>query len=641
MKPLVFNGNRVRLDDVTSGPNWSSFASLGTDYIIIECKDTLSQSQKAQLEHEGAVIQEYVGNNSYLAFYQPNDLTNIKSLEFVAAVALYPAKAKLVGHLADKTLVYGSDPKDLVVTLHERGDDEVDQKLARTAVAQVTGLSEDSIKITNNTLHLSLSPDQLKALSSVDAIKSIEEAKTKILCNDIARKILGVGTKVNGTIYDGGGETVAVADTGLDSGDVATLHPAFKGRIKALVGISRPGKSDDPIGHGTHVCGSILGVSVPESSNSNIQGTAPGASLVMQSLTDGKGVKSLSPSELEKLFLDAYEKYGARIHSNSWQNSWQAQQQPYNDESRTIDNCVWNNKDLLICFAAGNDGIQQPTNTVGAMAAAKNCLTVGAVDSTRASLEGALQINTDRQNDPTQIAYYSSRGPTAEQRIKPDVVAPGTTILSARSTKAPPFTKYGVSPDPYWTFNTGTSMATPLVAGCAAALRQYLGTIGISNPSAALLKALLINGAYALHHAHNGSEGFGCVNLANTMIPRLSEDAGFIEGEAFTDKGQNVSVLTVAPPARNGVTLKVTLVYTDYPGQALQNNLNLQVTTSDGSKRNGNMASSSRIDWYNNVEQVIWKGIPAGKATLEVVATSITFAPQDFALVWRVIPSEG
>ena len=96
-------------------------------------------------------------------------------------------------------------------------------------------------------------------------------------------------------------------------------------------------------------------------------------------------------------------------------------------------------------------------------------------------------------DDPDQVVAFSSRGPTADGRMKPDVVAPGTWILSTKSTMLsttatgwrpfPPSSKYF--------YMGGTSMATPLTAGAVAALRQHLRRDrGILSPTAALLKAV-------------------------------------------------------------------------------------------------------------------------------------------------------
>ena len=111
----------------------------------------------------------------------------------------------------------------------------------------------------------------------------------------------------------------------------------------------------------------------------------------------------------------------------------------------------------------------------------------------------------------SNMAGFSSRGPTCEGRIKPDVVAPGVAILSAASrdpeVSLETKTRFGHSDDPLWFFDSGTSMATPLVAGCAAVIREALLAGGVSTPSAALVKALLINGAMSLPGAPGQGDG--------------------------------------------------------------------------------------------------------------------------------------
>ena len=98
----------------------------------------------------------------------------------------------------------------------------------------------------------------------------------------------------------------------------------------------------------------------------------------------------------------------------------------YTTGATEIDRFVWDQPDVVICFAAGNDG-EEPVDRsdkghIGAEAAAKNCITVGASRSSR-----------DQGSNPDDVADFSSRGLTTNSRRKPDVVAPGTSILSTNS----------------------------------------------------------------------------------------------------------------------------------------------------------------------------------------------------------------
>ncbi len=250
-------------------------------------------------------------------------------------------------------------------------------------------------------------------------------------------------------------------------------------------------------------------------------------------------------------------------------------------------------------------------------------------------------------DNPEGMAAFSGRGPTTDRRIKPDVVAPGTSILSTRSRDVvTASTDWGVSKDPAFFFDGGTSMATPLVAGCSALVREYLiKDHSLSKPSAALVKALLINGAQQISGQYSPpevgnipdmSQGFGRVNILATVGPFDAGTKVTFQDEATSlDTNQDESI-TVAIPA-GASQLKATLVWSDSAGEALQNDLDLIVKTDDGQERHGNVPdSSANFDRTNNVEQVLWSAPPTGNATITVRAFRVTSASgQPYALVVR------
>jgi hypothetical protein len=193
------------------------------------------------------------------------------------------------------------------------------------------------------------------------------------------------------------------------------------------------------------------------------------------------------------------------------------------------------------------------------------------------------------------MAAFSSRGPTLDGRYKPDLVAPGTNIISVRSSMATR-TGWGIYDDKYL-FMGGTSMATPLAAGTAALLREYLITIkGFSSPSAALLKASLINSADNISPGQYGTgvfqeipppvpnniAGWGRINFTNSVYPEgaFGIDYHDVQNGLSTNDYHEYTV-DVYDSSR---PLKVNLVWTDYPGSssvqgALVNDLDLQITT--------------------------------------------------------------
>jgi serine protease AprX len=391
---------------------------------------------------------------------------------------------------------------------------------------------------------------------------------------------------------------------------------------------------------------------------------------VLQSTLDSGGGLGGIPVDLHDLFEPPYTKDGARVHTNSWGATTPGL--AYDASAREIDDTVWNQQDLVICFAAGNDGSDGNSNgiadrgSVGSQSAAKNCITVGASESERPKFRPTYgdywpsdfptdPLQSDKQaDDPDGMVAFSSRGPTKERRFKPDVVAPGTCILSTLSRNvAAPSNDFGTSTDPLFFFDSGTSMATPLVAGCAAVLRETLVKNGTAKPSAALIKALLIQGAVPLVGQYTPTEagaspnynsGWGRVDLAGSVIiPGPDPDSGFGDGKPLKQGGTATIGIEIpkgkpggVAPTGTGVTLKVTLVWTDPPGAALQNDLDLIVKAAGGAERHGNAGTSKKFDRTNNVEQIVWTNIPPGHADIIVSAHRITRFAQPYAYAWRI-----
>jgi hypothetical protein len=188
-------------------------------------------------------------------------------------------------------------------------------------------------------------------------------------------------------------------------------------------------------------------------------------------------------------------------------------------------------------------------------------------------------------------------------------------------------------------------MATPLVAGCAALVRQFLiGHHDLATPSAALVKAMLINGARNVAGQYipseagvipNNAEGFGRVDMMATIGPRPAGESVTVkdEGTALDSADEEVTAVNIGLAT---TLLKVTLVWTDPSGEALQNDLDLILRAGSGEERHGNVpASSTGFDRLNNVEQVLWASPPAGSLDIIVRAHRITEHPQSYALVIR------
>ncbi|MFO1056607.1 MAG: S8 family serine peptidase [Dongiaceae bacterium] len=678
MATISING--VTVDPVAHGKQLSALSlaspdASSSDFVLIQVNEPLDAAKRKLLSDTGCELLEFVPTDTYIAHFTGTDLSQIRALPFVTWANVYLKGFKINPDLAGPAMAdlaaanpVGAMAGEIGPPLTPGGDKLVDIILHKGAVrpdvyeriARAAGVDPDTLPAKGRKIRIRVPTRRLRAIADIDEVRHIEPVAAHTLFNDVAGAILradAVHQGANGVAgLDGAGVVVAVCDTGFDKGDTVNVHPAFAGRVRRLYALGRPGRANDPHGHGTHVCGSVLGQeNVP--GYGRISGTAPAAMLVLQSVLDGGNGLGGLPTDLRELFAAPYDDEGARIHTNSWGATGAAQYGRYDSEAHAVDQFVFEHRDMLICFAAGNDGIDANRDgridlgTVTPPGTAKNCVTVGASESHRpgnAVTYGSLNpsgypvspLRDDRYADnPDGMAGFSSRGPTRDQRIKPDVVAPGTAILSTLSRDAQLQQLFGANPPAGYMYEAGTSMATPLVAGCAAITRQHLiRDRQIASPSAALVKAMLINGAIDLAGQYvpseaadipNFSEGFGRIDLARTVDPSvvLHDEA------AALDTGQEASFQLQLPAGAVG--LKATLAWSDPAGPSLQNDLDL-IVTCGGAEAHGNMpVGASAFDRQNNVEQVVWSGLPANVVDVVVRAHRVALQPQSFALVLR------
>ena len=264
------------------------------------------------------------------------------------------------------------------IVFHEDVDSKSNE--LQSKVASAARVTPERLNTRRRKVRLTIQERYLQDVAAIDAVQAIEKVHPAQLYNNVARVIMNADVLVKGTKYQGESQVVTVADTGLDIGKIAGIHPAFTGRVAKLYALD-PGQPipSDPNGHGTHTCGSVLGDGFSGSIGGVIQGTAPRTTLVMQSMSDASlpGI----PTDLHDLFMPPYQNDNSRVHSNSWGRGARV----YSISAEKIDEFVWDHPDMVILFAAGNDGTDagRPDGVVdlrqiGDEAAAKNCITVGA-----------------------------------------------------------------------------------------------------------------------------------------------------------------------------------------------------------------------------------------------------------------------
>lgn len=231
--------------------------------------------------------------------------------------------------------------------------------------------------------------------------------------------------------FKGGGIVICIVDTGVDAS-----HPDLAGRLSITKDFTGEGFQDNN-GHGTHVAGIAAGSGAE--SKGKYRGVAPEATLIAAKVLkgDGSGLMSDVMSGVEWGVDNGARVINLSLGSDGSCDGTDAL-------SQICDAAV--DAGVVVCVAAGNAG--PAASTVGSPGCAFKVITVGASD------------RSDR------IASFSSRGPTADGRLKPDISFPGVAIASCRARG----TSMGQVIDDFYTAASGTSMATPHCAGAAALL---------------------------------------------------------------------------------------------------------------------------------------------------------------------------
>lgn len=585
-------------------------------HYIVRFAGPIEDAWKDQLAKLGATIREYVPDFAFIVAMTDETKGQVKELPYVTEILVYQPAFKLSPDLVDeygvKALKDGQSTGYFEVQTFDNNLSDV-LVTVMNARGQVVQKDKEHLRVKMNRRYLA-------EMAQLNNVKFIEEVPNYELYNDVADGYIDVDDLWT-LGYDGSGQIVGIADTGLDTGvNNSTMHLDFQGRIDAIYALGRT-VATDPHGHGTHVAGSVLGNGAR--SNGQIKGMAPAAHLVFQSILDDQGGLGGLPADLNTLFQQAYN-VGARIHSNSWGASVNGD---YNTDAQQVDQFVRNNRDMIILFAASNDGPY--TNTIGSPGTAKNCITVGASENYRPTF-GTYA------DDPTDIAEFSSRGWCEDGRFKPDIVAPGTYILSTRSSLAPD-SSFWENYNSYYAYMGGTSMATPITSGSVAVAREYIMAEWNHTPSAAMMKAVLINGATDLGYGYpSRDQGWGRVSLTNSLTAR---ERNWIDETENLSTG-NTRTYTYSVESAN-TPLRITLVWTDAPGsttatKALTNDLDLRVTAPNGTVYYGNDFSTpfnTAYDRINNVENVYINSPVTGSYTVEVIGYNIPTGPQNYALV--------
>ena len=602
------------------GPTNQSPTVRGTLPYVVACASQADKTLRLAIEATGARVVGFCPPDAFLIEARQDALSKLSADSRFAAAMEFLPEDKVDGRLSAAL---------------RGGTDAAVASVVALAAEDRDGLREYVTNHGGELLKGCLSgPDSFRArlpaalvgeLAKRGEVRWMEPFVRPKLMNDLAVEptAMNVRTAWDAHGLSGTNQVVSTSDSGIDTGDVATMHRDLADRVCGI-GVVEGCYPTDVDGHGTHTAGSIVGNGTL--SDGAVRGTAWGAKLWAW-FCNGTDGYIYTPDDYGDLFRPDQANWPTFIHSASWGTDTAGM---YDSQCVDIDRYVWEHPDFLPVVANGNAGYDRKTGltvtqSVGSPAAAKNVLAVGATQNLRTTPSMGWA-----DGHPEITAEYSSRGPCKDGRIKPDVAAPGTGILSTRAY-ACAYEDYGIASNANYAYNCGTSMATPLVAGAVALVREWLvDRCGFTNetPSAALMKAVVTGGAKGAS-VPNNDQGWGRVDLEEALFPsnravKLVDRIPFDSGKTFT---YLVETTNAAP-------LDVQLVWIDSPASSgsrqslarLVNDLDLTVSAvTNGSEQvwlgNGGVVP----DRLNTAESVRIAVAPTAAYRISVCCTNILY----------------
>lgn len=564
---------------------------------IVQAAAQIDDAFRRRVALSGARIISYIPVNAVLVQADPAAATLLADAAEVGAILVNEPLFKLEPVLAVRALASMPAPPEVMLTVidGERSVAAAEALGARVAARQRGPFGELVVFETDG-------KDLLGPLARLPGVTLLESVERRQVSNDRAGAILGSSTdftnKTSTLGLTGAGVLVNINDTGVDK-----THPDLAGRVFAQDPIS----FQDVVGHGTHVAGTIAGngamsgtVAFAQGSvtNAGFMGKAPRAKLFVMPIDLETG-PLISDEFLQETFARTNIAMTGRSNAPISNNSWgYPRSMEYTSISASYDAAVRDalptvpgDQPILYVFAAGNEGgggnngLGGAAGSVTAPGNAKNVVSVGSLESAR-FLTNTVVTDTDglvlkadnvvipgRDYNPTneanitniifgvetdtdyEVSGFSSRGNVGIGtegdfgRFKPDVVAPGSWILSTRSSlwrlenEIPSdFDEFPVYQDladevgPWYRYESGTSMAAPAISGLLAQLQEYYEIKQQNRIPPEGYKAILINSSRSGNQLYN-PDPRGAINYTGWGEPNLNRAIN----SGFTDDGQKLN----------------------------------------------------------------------------------------------------
>ena len=604
------------------------------DYEVV-FKGPVKASWLHALEATGAEITPMISPSSkygYVVVASEDVARAIASIPSVAS--LFPYAQKLQGELPS------SGAAKVVITFFPGYHEELGNVLQRYDDAKWGGYVITDVNA--GMLGTIAREPGVASIEPYYPVKIISDRPSNGPLNDVSRWVIQSYIPGNTSIWDHGihgeGIVVGCSDTGVDydhmnfrdtMSDMGVPGPNHRKVVKLTYYAN---DQEESMAHGSHVVGTILGKNISDPNNYvQYDGMAYNAKVSFMDIFNISKTQDEIMPPMKEMLDDMYSA-GARSHSGSWGGYSNQSEGAYSWRSLGADQYMWDHPDFLGIWSAGNSG--PDIGTVGEPGTAKNIVTAGA------SYNGITK----------DIADFSSNGPTKDGVRKPTVVAPGVSIMSVDGD--PILGNYNSD----YRSMSGTSMSAPTMAGGTALVEQYFrdgfyptGKKNQSNgfmPSGALRKAILINSAWDQFggfsvdsNIPDDSQGWGKIKLDDALFfdgdarKLWIDDAAYSKGLNTSEKAEYLVNVSAGQP------FKVSLVYNDFPGKGLINDLDLRVIAPDSTIYLGNVFNKGQSvpggkpDKYNNDEQVLVASPTQEQWLVQVIGTNVPKGPQPYSFV--------